>query len=622
MLFLEEASLFVGGKPLFNAINFSVNAGDRIGVVGRNGSGKSHLMQLLAGHVSPDSGARRQAHHNLTVLLVKQELPDDEQTPLDYLRNNDPDIQSIEDAITASTDHEFAELQEQLDALDEERYETLAPKILKGLGFSEEELIQPMRQLSGGLRMRIGMAMALIRQPDVLLLDEPTNHLDLESTQWLIEYLKHYPVTSAFVVVTHDVKSLMEVCTSTVHLRAGDLTQFGGNYEEYRQNLASHERNDAQKNEVLSKQIARHEEIYYKFRKLPAKRAAQAVAQHKKADKLRDELVDMVVEEPVIPLAFSTPSELQDPIIQLNHVSLGYKQRIILNDINLSIQSGVRIGLLGRNGQGKSTLVKLLADKLAPMSGDVERRSRLSIGYYSQDLMDELDPTLTVYQQFVAKTGINTDATVRTHLGHYGFSYDKVEVSIEHLSGGEKARLLFCLICSSSPNLIILDEPTNHLDVETRESLVQAMVNFPGSIVLVSHDWALHEQTMHKFWLVNGGAVQEYTPGLQHYQRALQQFIASNIHGQMHAAKSGATASAASAVSATSALANLSMVSRQAHKGPGKLPVGAAGNASQKASHSSSSHHIFSKIGEQQPPPMKKTTKKTPKKEAAAYAPK
>ena len=531
MLSLEDISLFVGGRLLVKNASFNVNRGDRIGVVGRNGTGKSHLMELLAGHISPDGGVRK-LQKGTTVLLVKQELPEDDKTPLDFLRDNDPDIQELEEKIEASESEEFGALYSRLAELDEERYETLAPQILRGLGLTDDELSQPMRNLSGGFRMRINLALALVRTPDILLLDEPTNHLDLESTQWLIEFLKHYPPHCAFVIVTHDIKLLTELSTSTVHLRGGVLTQFAGGYNDYRQQLAVEKIKDTQRNADLEKRIDRKTELYYRFRDLPESRAAQAVAQKRGAEKLKTQLVEIVQEQPVVQLAFSEPCELRDPIIRLNKASIAYGEKTILDHLDLSIQSGSKIGLLGRNGEGKSTLVKLLADKLKPAKGLVERCPRLNIGYFSQDLTDELDSKLTVYQQFSVKTGIKNDAEIRAALGQYGFSYEKSGVLIDDLSGGEKSLLLFALICTASPNLIILDEPTNHLDVETREELVKAIQRFKGGIILVSHDWDLHEQTMKQFWLAKGGTVQVYDKGLRHYQRELLQVINAHLQSQ------------------------------------------------------------------------------------------
>lgn len=527
MLSLEDVSLFVNGKLLLNDANLRVNRGDRKGIIGRNGSGKSHLLELMAGNINPDGG-KRKLTEAATVLLVKQELPDENQTPLEFMRNNDPDILDIEASLDNLPDDELSNAYSRLGELDE-KYEQLAPKVLKGLGLTEEQINQPMRNLSGGLRMRISLSMALVRTPDVLLLDEPTNHLDLESTQWLIQYLRNYPKNSAFVIVTHDIALLTAVTNSIVHLRAGTLTEFGGDYYSYKEELAIREEKDKQKNADLDKQIKQKMDIYYRFRDLPENRAAQAVSQKKNAEKLMEKKVELVIEEPIVTFAFAEPAELPDPILELKNVAIGYNNKPILENLNLSLQSGAKIGLLGRNGEGKTSLIKLLVGKLSPLSGRMDTSPRLKIGYFSQELTDELDTSLTVYQQFQAVTDIKNDAETRQNLGRFGFSWDKVNTLVGNLSGGEKSRLLFSLICFRSPNLIILDEPTNHLDVETREVLVTAIKDFKGTVLLVSHDWDLHAKTMEKFWLAQGGAVKPLTKGLEHYQQVLLKFIEKNL---------------------------------------------------------------------------------------------
>ena len=522
MLFLKDISLHVSGKLLFNDANLRINPGTRMGVVGRNGTGKTHLMELLAGNIGPDAG-KREVNSGVTVLLVKQDLPEDNQSPLEYVRNNDPDIQEAEEALEVATNSTLADASNRLTELDEERYEKLAPKVLMGLGLTKAELDQPMRNLSGGMRMRIGLAMALIRTPDVLLLDEPTNHLDLEASQWLISYLKNYPLQCALVVVSHDLAVLKQVTTSIAHLRGGVLTEFAGDYHLYREQLALREGRDIQRNKALESQIEQHTMIYHKFKALPESRAAQAVAQLKKAEQKKKEIVEIVTEEPVVQLSFGKPVITHDVAINIKQVTLGYADKNVLTNVNLSVQHGSKIGLLGRNGEGKSTLIKLLVEKLAPKRGQVDRGSNLKIGYFSQDLADELQPGLSVYKTFATKTGIDKESVVRSMLAKYGFSHDKIGTLVGNLSGGEKSRLLFCLICTNSPNLIIMDEPTNHLDVETREELAKAMNDFTGSVILVSHDADLHEETMQNFWLVKDGSVKVYDKSLKHYQAELLQ---------------------------------------------------------------------------------------------------
>ena len=293
MLTLEGVSLSVGqGLKLLIDADFSVSRGKRVGVIGRNGCGKSHFMQLLEGSIEPQTG-KRQVAKGASVLLVKQDLPDDDSSPLDYLQNNDPDLMALDEILETAENEVFATASDQYAAIIEERYETLAPRILMGLGLSKDEITSPMRQLSGGLRMRINLAMALVRTPDILLLDEPTNHLDLESTQWLIGYLKSYE--SALVVVTHNVKFLMEVCNVTVEIRQAKLSQYNGNYESYVKFSKQKIELDSQRNEGLQKKADHFEELYFKNRGRSEARAAQAVALHKRAEQLESEKVELPI---------------------------------------------------------------------------------------------------------------------------------------------------------------------------------------------------------------------------------------------------------------------------------------------------------------------------------------
>lgn len=522
MLTIRNGSLYLDGNELLSDINISVNPGDRIGVVGRNGSGKSSLLSLLSGDMRLDSGERI-LQQGCDVCLIKQNLPDGDLSPLDFLRENDPDLVRLNERLELAQGAEAAEIYEQISNLEVERHETLAPKVLMGLGLKTNELTQPMRILSGGLQMRIGLALSLILSPDILLLDEPTNHLDLEAAEWLIHYLTHYSPKSAVVIVTHDLSLLEGVTNSTLILRSGKVTFFSGTYELYKEQRENLDRADEKRNAQLVKQAERKVEIYYKFRDLPASRAAQAVQQLKAAEALRSKIVNIVEEEPVVDLAFPEPSDLPDPILRLTSVSVGYSERTVLSDVSLSVQAGQKVGLLGKNGEGKSTLLKLFADKIEPQKGEVIRNPRLSVGYFSQELMDELRGELTVFQQFSDKTGIKDEQRIRSLLDKYGFNYEKTNRIVRNLSGGEKARLLFSTICESEkrPHLIILDEPTNHLDVETRNSLVLAMNQFKGAIILVSHDRKLHEQTTSSLWLVKDGWVSVYDKGLSKYRKEI-----------------------------------------------------------------------------------------------------
>jgi ATP-binding cassette subfamily F protein 3 len=526
---LSDVDMFAGGKLLFRDISLSINRNDKIGIIGRNGSGKSHLLKVLGGVMNPDAG-EREVKNNTKVLLINQELPEDDKTPIEYLREHDPDIVSLNEEldITDTQSDRFAQINDLLGDLEDERYEQKAPWILRGLGLKDVEINKPMRQLSGGLRMRVSIAAALIQMPDVLLLDEPTNHLDLESAQWLIEFLKNYPHT--VVIVSHDIKLLNTFAKTTYHLKKNALTQYSCNYDQFLLETKRQEEKDVQKNKDLEKQAKQAETIYYKFRGI-ASRAAQATQRLKKSEDLREQVIEIIPEEPIIPLCFTETTELRSPVVTLENVCVGYQDKIVLKDLNLSMNYGAKVGLLGRNGEGKSTLIKLITESLLPIKGAFNTCPKLKIGYFSQDLADQFDKTLTVYAQFSKATEILNDEKLRNLLGSYGFSRDKVEVKVGNLSGGELARLALAIICTRSPNLIILDEPTNHLDVETRAVLVDAIKEFKGSVLLVSHDWDLHEKSMKDFWVAEAGTVKPYDKGLQNYRKSIEVVSTTNSRG-------------------------------------------------------------------------------------------
>ncbi|MBA2652535.1 MAG: ATP-binding cassette domain-containing protein [Tatlockia sp.] len=512
---LDRVDLSAGGKPLLVDTDLKVLSNDRIGIIGRNGCGKSHLLKLLSGDLTAEGGTYS-VSKNIKILLVKQELPDDDKSPIEYLKDNDRELSAIYDQIEADEDNNQIDiLSNRAGEIELERYDLLAPKILMGLGLTSKQIEDPMRNLSGGLRMRIGMASVLVQEPDLLLLDEPTNHLDLESAQWLISYLKTY--AKAFIIVSHDTKLLNTLTKKTLHLKQGNLIEFNGSYDEYRKQSEIQEINTIQKNKDLEKEAQQAEKIYFQFRGVPS-RAAQAVQRLKKAGDLREQIIEISPEEPVIPINFIAPTHnINSPIVELIDANIGYDKTLVLKDVNLSINYGAKIGLLGRNGEGKSTLIKQVIESLKIISGHLVKKSNCKIGYLSQDLIDSLEPALTVYQQYSKSTNIKNDETIRAQLGKYGFPRDKAETKVSDLSGGELSRLGLGIICSSNPILIILDEPTNHLDVETREQLVIAIKNFEGSVLLVSHDWDLHQQCMKEFWLANQGTVKPYPKGLEHY---------------------------------------------------------------------------------------------------------
>lgn len=540
MLELENVTLFVAGKVLIGEANIKVTPGSRIGIVGRNGCGKSHLLQVMASKLRPDAGQVKVTNDD-RVLLVKQELPDQTMSPMDYLRSVDPDLtrldKAIDDAMDKNNDDALADLFNDQGVIEGERYSTLAPRILRGLGLKDEQHEAPMSNLSGGYQMRVALAAALVQQPDILLMDEPTNHLDLESTLWLVEFLRDYPASKSVVIVSHDPNLLNQLTTSTWHLKGGRIDVYGGSYDVYKRESVIKAEQDKKNNEELDKQIKDKMQFYYEFRQRPA-RAGQAMDRLRQVERLKEEKVEIVPEQPVAPIAFAEPGQLGDPIVELRNASVGYDKNVVLKGMNLSIQYGSKIGLLGRNGQGKSTLVKLVTERIKPISGLVLNNPRLRIGYFSQDAKDELDVTKTVWEQFRDGTGINNEETLRSKLATFGFGRENIGTKVGDLSGGEMSRLAFAIICAREPHLIVLDEPTNHLDVETREQLTQAIKDFKGSVLLVSHDWDLQKETMQKFWVVRNGAASEHFQGLDNYRDRINQTISKTLQRNIGTASS------------------------------------------------------------------------------------
>lgn len=518
---VTNVSTYLGGKIIHSDICFNINAGDHIGIVGRNGSGKSTLLDIVSKKISPDSG--EVVYHNRPrILLVKQDLPDSDISAIDFLKQEDSELQALYVKADNASPAALGDIYGEIGVLESERYDELAPKVLLGLGLSIAEQNAPMRNLSGGMRMRIGIASALIQAPDLLLLDEPTNHLDLESTLWLVEYLKSYE--QAFLVVSHDTELLNAVTTKTFHIQSSKLTTYNCSYDTFRHEYAARKEYAVRMNEKITADQERNEKFIRRFISHPT-RAGSCHAKEKVVKKLEESRPEIIVEERDYPIEFPEPHLLEDPIIHMNHVDIGYGDRALLRDLELSIQLNSKIGLLGRNGQGKSTLAKLLVGRLEAMSGEYLSNSRMRIGYCSQDQVDEFDMSITVYEQLKNVSTDKSDAHLRSFLSKFGFDRKMIFAEVGTLSGGEKARLSFAMICAHNPHLIVMDEPTNHLDIEARDNLIKAINEFSGAVLLISHDWDLHQKTMQKFWLINNGQVKPYLKGIDVYKKKLLNFI-------------------------------------------------------------------------------------------------
>lgn len=484
---LQGVTVTFGGRPLFDGIDLSIGRGDRACLVGRNGSGKSTLMKVLAGMIHPDGG---------TVFVQPG-------ARLAYLPQ-EPDFTGC------ATVHDYVVQGLPADEQDE------AHRVDAVLDRLQVDGNRDPRTLSGGESRRTALARTLVGNPDVMLLDEPTNHLDLEATIWLEGYLKNYPHT--ILLVSHDRELLNAVPTTTIHIDQGKLVTYSGNYDQF---LAQRRANQERIASMAAKQEARRKHMmsYVDRFRFKASKARQAQSRLKLLEKM--ESITLMEDDPEVVFNFPPPDELAPPLIALEGVSIGYGDKVILRRVNLRIDMEDRIGLLGANGNGKSTLVKLLANRLQPMAGEMRRSSKLRIGYFAQHQAEELDLSLTPIQQTQRIMPLALEEKVRAHLGRFGFPQAKAETKIANLSGGEKARLLLALMSREVPHILMLDEPTNHLDIDSREALIEAINDFPGAVIIISHDPHLIEMTVDRLLLVADGTVQAYDGDLDDYRRYL-----------------------------------------------------------------------------------------------------
>ena len=491
--------------------------GWKVGLIGRNGTGKSTLLDLIRGELSLDGGEialPRDAH----IGFVAQEAPAGSTTPLEMVLEADEERhQLMAEAEHAEDADRVAEIHDRLATIDAHSAEARAAGILAGLGFDHEAQQRPLSSFSGGWRMRVALAAALFAEPELLLLDEPTNHLDLEASLWLAEFLRRYRKT--LLLVSHDRQFLDDVVDHILHLGERKLTLYSGGYEDF---ARARRENLARQQAMASRQDDERKKLQAFIDRFRAKATKARQAQSRVKALARMEPISLSEEEPPVTLAFPEPAELAPPLISLYNVSTGYEaEKPILHHLDLRIDPDDRIALLGANGNGKSTFAKLLAGRLQLQSGEMTRARRFGCGFFAQHQIEELDPGATAYDHLARLMPKALPEALRARLARFGFGVDKVFVKAENLSGGEKARLNFALMSVEAPPLLILDEPTNHLDLEAREALVAAINDFPGAVVLVSHDWHLLSLTADRLWLVGDGTVKPYDGDLEDYRRMI-----------------------------------------------------------------------------------------------------
>ncbi|MBF0093564.1 MAG: ABC-F family ATP-binding cassette domain-containing protein, partial [Alphaproteobacteria bacterium] len=516
MLHVNDLTFRIGGRVLFDRAAAHVPPGQRVGLVGRNGSGKSTLFRLILGEAASDGGGIV-VQPRARVGCVAQEVADGDDSLVERVLAADLERAALlaEEASTADG-HRIAEIHERLNAIDAHSAPSRAASILSGLGFSPEAQARPIRAFSGGWRMRVALASALFARPDLLLLDEPTNHLDLEATLWLEGYLASYPGT--LLVISHDRDLLNKVVGRILHLDAAKLTSYAGGYDRF-------ERTRREKLELQGKSFAKQLDQRRKIQafvdrfRAKATKARQAQSRLKMLERM--EPLVPIVEERAIAFDFPDPELLPPPLLSVEEGVVGYDGNPVLRNLSLRIDMDDRIALLGANGNGKSTLAKLLSGRLEPLAGQVRKPGKLRVGYFAQHQMEELHPEETPFQHMARVLPLAQEAKVRAHLGRFGFSQAHADVRVENLSGGEKSRLLFALMSRDSPHVMILDEPTNHLDIDSREALMAALNAYAGAVVLITHDPHLIEMVADRLWLVGDGACAAYDGDLADYRRML-----------------------------------------------------------------------------------------------------
>ncbi|MBY0355741.1 MAG: ATP-binding cassette domain-containing protein [Rickettsiales bacterium] len=515
MLSVQDLTYRVGGRTLLQNASLSIPAGHRVGLVGPNGIGKSTLFKLISGELTPDGG-KISLIKGATIGMVRQDLPDDDTTLINVVLDSDTERAALlKEAETVEDPERIGYIFPRLEEIGAYDAPARAATILAGLGFDEKAQNSAISDFSGGWRARVALAAALFLQPNVLMLDEPTNHLDFEAMIWLENFLKRYQET--LIIISHDRDILNKTVDHILHLENQKLVSYTGTYDQFERRRAEKLLNQQALHEKQTAQKAKMMEFVDRFR-AKASKARQAQSRLKAIEKM--DIVDAVMADRVTAFVFPAPEELPSPLITLDRVDIGYEPgKPVLRNLDLRIDMDDRIALLGANGNGKSTLVKLLSGRMEAMSGTVFKSSKLRVGYFAQFQTDELNVDESPFEIMKdAMKGVH-EAKVRAALGKFGFDKHKADTKVGELSGGEKARLLFCLMSYHAPHIMLLDEPTNHLDMDAREALMQALNNYEGAVILVSHDPHLVECVADRLWLVADGTCKPFDDDLEAYKQ-------------------------------------------------------------------------------------------------------
>jgi len=512
MLNLNGITVRLGGRTILDRATAALPPRSRVGLIGRNGAGKSTLMKVMIGQLDPDDGSCDMPR-DTRLGYIAQEAPSGTATPFDTVLEADKERAALmAESETTEDPDRLGHIYERLMAIDAYTAPARAARILVGLGFDEEMQGRPLDSYSGGWKMRVALAALLFSEPDLLLLDEPSNHLDLEATLWLENFLKAYRGT--VVVISHERDLLNNVVDYILHLEGGKVTLYPGGYDAFERQRAERL---AQQEAARIKQQAEREKLqdYVARNSARASTAKQAQSRAKALAKMQP--IAAAIEDPTLHFGFPSPPELRPPLITMDMASVGYDETPILRRVNLRIDPDDRLALLGRNGNGKTTLARLIAAQLKPMEGQMNSSSKMNVGYFTQYQVEELDVTDTPLEHMTRVMKGATPGAVRAQLGRFGFSGERATQKVGSMSGGERARLALALITRDAPHLLILDEPTNHLDVDSREALVQALNEYSGAVVIVSHDRHMIELVADRLVLVDNGTAQPFDGSLDDY---------------------------------------------------------------------------------------------------------
>ena len=521
MIFFTNLTLKRGQTVLLEQANATIHTGQKVGLVGKNGCGKSSLFALLKNELSPEGGEAKYPPH-WSIAWVNQETPALDIPAIDYVIQGDREytdlMAQLAQANQSNNGNLIATLHAQLDTIDAWTIQSRAATLLNGLGFSTEQLDLPVKSFSGGWRMRLNLAQALICRSDLLLLDEPTNHLDLDAVIWLERWLSQYRGT--LLLISHDRDFLDPIINRVLHIEQQKLNDYTGNYSSFEIQRATKLSQQQSAFQQQQQKMAHLQKFIDRF-KAKASKAKQAQSRMKALEKM--ELIAPAYADSPFSFEFKEPLSLPNPLLSMEKVSAGYGENTVLQSVKLNLVPGSRIGLLGRNGAGKSTLIKLLAGEITAQSGHTQLAKGVQLGYFAQHQLDTLRADENALWHLARLAPEKTEQELRNYLGGFDFHGDKVKQAVSSFSGGEKARLVLALIVWQRPNLLLLDEPTNHLDLDMRQALTEALTQYEGSLVIVSHDRHLLRSTVNEFYLVHDHKVEEFKGDLDDYQKWLNE---------------------------------------------------------------------------------------------------